>query len=66
MTKLIIVGEGGVGKSSYVSRLKHKNIKENHIPTLGMETSNISYKDFNFTIWDIGNRKVFWVKRRLL
>lgn len=59
MTKLIIVGEGGVGKSSYVSRLKHKNIKENHIPTLGMETSNISYKDFNFTIWDTSGTEKF-------
>ena len=59
MTKLIIVGEGGVGKSSFVSKLKHKNIKENHVPTLGLETSDISYNGFNFTIWDTSGTEKF-------
>lgn len=52
MNKLIIVGDAGVGKSSYVNKLKNKVFKETHIPTLGVENTNISYKGFKFDIWD--------------
>ena len=57
--KLIIVGEGGVGKSSFVSRLKNHDLKEIHVPTLGVETVDISYKGKNFTLWDTAGTEKF-------
>ena len=59
MKKLLIIGESGVGKSSYVNRLKNRNIKDTHVPTSGLETTNISYKSINFTIWDTSGTEKF-------
>lgn len=56
---LLIVGEGGVGKSSYLERLKNKNIKDMHIPTLGVDTGIICYKGKKWTIWDTSGTDKF-------
>lgn len=57
--KLIIVGDGGVGKSSYVAKLKNQSIKQHHIPTLGLETTKITYKGKRFDIWDTSGTEKF-------
>lgn len=57
--KLIIVGEGGVGKSTYRELLENKAFKERHVPTLGLETVDISYKGTDFTIWDTSGTEKF-------
>ena len=64
--KLLIVGEGGVGKSTYREILENKPFKQNYVPTLGLETLDISYKGIDFTIWDTAGVEKFWLKRRLL
>ena len=57
--KLLIVGDGGVGKSSFLNRLKSKQIKEIHVPTLGIETEDLNYKGRQFTIWDTSGTEKF-------
>ncbi|MFX1398903.1 MAG: Rab family GTPase [Promethearchaeota archaeon] len=63
--KLIIVGDGGVGKTSIVNAYLNKNIPEVYIPTIG---SNITKKEYNLpasnldlrlNLWDLGGQKSF-------
>ncbi|MBN1800823.1 MAG: GTP-binding protein [Candidatus Lokiarchaeota archaeon] len=63
--KLIIVGDGGVGKTSMVNALVNKNIPEVYIPTIG---SNITKKEFHLqsinldlrlNLWDLGGQRSF-------
>ena len=55
--KLIIVGDGGVGKTSIVNAYLEKSIPESYIPTIG---SNISKKEYNINTSDIGLRLNLW------
>lgn len=50
--KLTVIGEGNVGKSSWISRLQTNTFKKDYIPTLGFETSELYFEGYNFTIWD--------------
>jgi small GTP-binding protein len=63
--KLVILGEGGVGKTSLVNSFLKKNISERYIPTIG---SNILRKEYEIkkkniiiriNLWDVGGQKSF-------
>jgi len=63
--KLLICGEGGVGKTSIVNSFLEKDFPKMYIPTIG---SNIAKKEYNLkkssislklSIWDIGGQKSF-------
>jgi GTP-binding nuclear protein Ran len=53
--KLILVGDGGIGKTTYVKRLLGLDFEKKYVPTLGVETKK--YK--NFTIWDTAGMEKF-------
>ncbi len=61
--KLIVCGDGGVGKSSFLNRLIHDNFNNNSDLTRGIDffskkiTSN-GYK-YNFVIWDFAGQRQF-------
>ena len=55
--KLIIVGDGGVGKTSIVNAFLEKEIPESYIPTIG---SNIAKKEYNIKTADFGLRINLW------
>jgi len=55
--KLIIVGDGGVGKTSIVNAYLEKDIPESYIPTIG---SNIAKKEYNIKTADFGLRINLW------
>ncbi len=65
--KLVILGEGGVGKSSLVRNVAEKQFDEDYLPTLG---ANILIKELildfkgdkvkvNIAIWDIAGQEEF-------
>ncbi|MFX1256832.1 MAG: Rab family GTPase [Promethearchaeota archaeon] len=63
--KLVIFGEGGVGKTSLVNSYLGREIPELYLPTIG---SNIQKKKYELknkdliiriSIWDVGGRKTF-------
>ena len=65
--KLVILGEGGVGKSSLVRNFAEKHFEEDYLPTLG---ANVLVKELNLlfngedvkvnlAIWDIAGQEEF-------
>jgi small GTP-binding protein len=54
---VIIVGDGGVGKTSIVNAYLDKEIPESYIPTIG---SNIAKKEYNIKTADFGLRINLW------
>jgi len=61
--KLVIVGDGGVGKTSIVNAFLNKPIPEVYIPTIG---SNITHNDYilesvniRVNLWDSGGQRSF-------
>jgi small GTP-binding protein len=63
--KLTLLGQGGVGKTSIVSRITDNEYPERYIPTIGSSISKKNYKleednyNIKVNIWDIGGQKSF-------
>ncbi|MFX0098102.1 MAG: Rab family GTPase [Candidatus Hodarchaeota archaeon] len=65
MFKLIILGDGEVGKTSLIMRHSEDKFKENYLPTLGVSiTANsvplpLRNATVNFSSWDFGGQAYF-------
>ena len=57
--KLLIVGDGGTGKSSYVKKLLKEGFIYSYVNTLGVENYTIIYKNRHFDIWDTSGQEKF-------
>jgi len=63
--KLILIGEGGVGKTSIINSFIGKGIPERYMPTIGTITHKKDYrikeneKVICITLWDAGGQKSF-------
>lgn len=61
--KLVIVGDGGVGKTTYCNRLKSGQFEKEYIATLGVEVHPIEFKtssgDIIFNCWDTAGQERF-------
>jgi len=57
--KVILVGDGCVGKTTFVRRLSKKEVELTYIPTIGVDVThiNINYKLYN--IWDCAGQDKF-------
>ena len=54
--KIIIAGDGGVGKTTFVKQHLHKKFTPAYVPTLGVDvdpiTFNTNYGSIEFKMWD--------------
>jgi len=54
----VLVGDSGVGKTSFMKRLVHGTFEETHDSTIGAEFFKISYftkkGNITFNVWDMG------------
>ncbi|HSW77068.1 MAG TPA: GTP-binding protein [Candidatus Saccharimonadales bacterium] len=61
--KVVLVGDGGVGKSTYVNRLKTGEFKRKYIPTQGVDviplTFSTNYGTIIFKVWDCAGQEKF-------
>ena len=64
-SKMILVGEGGVGKTSLLRILRGKNFRANEATTHGLEVQNLTYPhpekpDVSITLncWDFGGQEI--------
>ncbi len=61
--KLIVSGDGGVGKTSFLNRLIHDKFNNDNKLTKGVEffskTLSINGHDYNFIIWDFAGQNQF-------
>lgn len=59
MQNIIIVGESGVGKSSYLSRLVNDCFYESYMSTISKETHKVQYNDKEYIIHDTSGNSRF-------
>jgi small GTP-binding protein len=61
--KIIVSGDGGVGKTSFLNRLIHDNFDANSKLTKGVEFFSKDVKinghEYNFVLWDLAGQKQF-------
>ncbi|MHA2391050.1 MAG: Rab family GTPase [Promethearchaeota archaeon] len=61
--KIIVSGDGGVGKTSFLNRLIHDNFDANSKLTKGVEffskDGKINGNEYNFVLWDLAGQKQF-------
>ena len=61
--KAIFVGDGGVGKSTYVKKMLTGRFSSKYIATLGVEVHPINFKtsvgDVTFNVWDCAGQEKF-------
>ncbi|MFX0021663.1 MAG: Rab family GTPase [Candidatus Hermodarchaeota archaeon] len=61
--KLIVSGDGGVGKTSFLNRLIHDKFNNDNELTKGVEffskTLSFNGHDYNFVIWDFAGQDQF-------
>jgi len=61
--KLLLVGEGNVGKTSLIRRLLHNHYKEDERITEGVKVQKwkvrVDNKDINLNVWDFGGQVIY-------
>jgi len=61
--KLVIVGDGGVGKTTFVQRHLTGEFRKNYVPTLGVDVHpllfNTNHGQIIFDIWDTAGQERF-------
>lgn len=63
--KVLVVGDGHVGKSCLVTRLIDDAFNEHHHSTQGIALRTYEYKDYRFNIWDFGGQDLYFATHRL-
>ncbi|QWR78579.1 COR domain-containing protein [Candidatus Magnetomonas plexicatena] len=62
--KLLIVGQGGVGKTSIVRRLIDNTFSDTDYPTMGIEVKQMTLKhqdlpELKLNVWDFGGQEIY-------
>lgn len=66
--KLIVVGDGAVGKTSLVKKYSENTFREDYLPTIGSgfatKRLTIDGKEITYQIWDLGGQAQFKIVRQ--
>ncbi len=63
--KLILVGDGGVGKTTFITRHRTGEFEKRYIPTLGIDVNplpfytNLPHSQIVFNVWDTAGQEKF-------
>ena len=66
MSNVLIVGDAGVGKTTFITMFERNEFNELYIDTHGMKTKNIQYKDITFTVSEFAGQEKYGFKNKLL
>ena len=58
-SKICILGEGGVGKTSLISLLQGREMSDERSPTVGLEIENANILGLKTSLWDFGGQERF-------
>jgi len=50
--KIVLLGDSGVGKTSFLKRHMSGEFRDNHIHTIGCEVEPIHFNNLTFNVWD--------------
>ena len=66
--KIIVVGNGGVGKTTLIIKYTEKRFRESYIPTIGVQwtVKELEYKgnSVKLVLWDIAGQEQFKTMRQ--
>lgn len=62
--KLILIGDGGTGKTTYLKRIKDGSFRREYIATVGVDVSDVSFRtnygeNINFQVWDTAGQEIY-------
>ena len=63
--KILLVGNGNVGKSCLVKRLKENEFEPEWKSTHGIVLKQYKHKEYTFNIWDFGGQDIYHATHRL-
>ena len=58
-TKVVLLGDGGVGKTAILSRFKGNPREKRYIPTVGCEVHPLNYNMKHYTVWDTAGQEKY-------
>jgi GTP-binding nuclear protein Ran len=63
IAKLVLVGDGGVGKTTFVKRHQTGEFEKKHIPTMGVQVSQLQFEttmgQLVYNVWDTAGQERF-------
>ncbi|MFB0562112.1 MAG: GTP-binding protein [Candidatus Lokiarchaeia archaeon] len=66
--KIVVVGEGAVGKTSLVKTYSENSFNDNYLPTIGANFASkkltVDGKEITYQIWDLGGQPQFNIVRQ--
>ena len=62
---ILILGDAGVGKTSFITMKNRDKFIRDYIPTMGVENTNILYKNITFNISEFAGQEKFGFKKYL-
>jgi GTP-binding nuclear protein Ran len=57
--KIILIGAGGVGKTTYVKKLLTQHFETKYVATLGVEVHQYKTDSITFNLWDTAGQEKF-------
>lgn len=61
--KVVLVGDGGVGKTTFVTRHKSGEFEQKYVPTLGVQVTQLAFNTtagpITFNVWDTAGQERF-------
>lgn len=62
--KLILIGDGGTGKTTYLKRIKDGSFRREYIATVGVDVSDVNFRtnyneNIHFQVWDTAGQEMY-------
>ncbi|ELA47678.1 small GTP-binding protein domain [Vavraia culicis subsp. floridensis] len=62
--KLILIGDGGTGKTTYLQRVKEGSFRREYIATIGVDVRDVTFKtnydtEISFQVWDTAGQEMY-------
>lgn len=57
--KIVFLGDGGVGKTTYLSKAKGKDFETRYVATMGVDVSPVKIGNVQFNCWDTAGQEKF-------
>jgi len=57
--KIILIGDGGVGKSVFLNRFVNNDFNKKYVPTLGVDVIPCKFGNTIYNIWDCAGQEKF-------
>ena len=63
--KVLIIGDGGVGKTNFIAMQSRNEFDRQYNPTFGIQNTNILYKDITFTVSEFAGQEKYGFKKNV-